>query len=330
MKNRVKNMVPFLIFLLLFSWFLHVFNTLTRPKRDGYGAMWPEYKMEPAQSIDVMFTGTSIAYCDVIPAVIYEDSGISSYVLAGPELTMPFTYYYIKEAYQTQTPQLLFVEVSAVFYDRHMNYTRINAGYMPWSWNRIGAMLHASEREEWLGILFPPYNYHDRWNALEDEDFMQNTSDPLAGYTYLDGAMDCTELVQRDIIQDISTYEENIKYLRKIYEFCEKKGTKAVFYLAPSRSRLDGNAIEKLDEEIMQITGDALLEFDAIYDTLGIDDSTDYYDPMHFNVKGAVKFSNLCKSFIQENYPEIEANGAETHDELWKKRISYFRQLSAE
>ena len=65
------------------------------PKRYDYGATWSMYQQEEEDTVDVMFFGSSLAYCDVIPSVIYEESGVTSYVMAGPEQTMPVTYRYV-------------------------------------------------------------------------------------------------------------------------------------------------------------------------------------------------------------------------------------------
>ena len=86
------------------------------PKRLDYGATWGYYLEEERDTIDVMFYGSSLAYCDVVPSVIYDETGITSYVMGGPEQTIPMTYYYIKETFRTQSPDVIFVEVTGLLY----------------------------------------------------------------------------------------------------------------------------------------------------------------------------------------------------------------------
>ena len=73
-------------------------GVLFTPKRTDYGAVWGMYQDEPENSTDVLFFGSSLAYSDIAPAVLYEECGLTSFVMAGPLQTMPVTYYYVREA----------------------------------------------------------------------------------------------------------------------------------------------------------------------------------------------------------------------------------------
>ena len=77
------------------------------PLRTAYGSTWDMYEKEPQRSIDVMFFGSSVVYCDVCPAVLWRESGVTSYVMAGPEQTIPVTYRYIRQALRTQSVTIL-------------------------------------------------------------------------------------------------------------------------------------------------------------------------------------------------------------------------------
>ena len=124
-----------LLFLLL-SWGA---GALLRPNRTEYGSMWPAFLQEPKNSADVLFFGSSLVYCDVAPAWIWAESGLHSYVMAGPEQTIPISYYYIRETCRTQKPRLVMLEATGMFYQKYQNYTRANIGYMPLTGNRIAA-----------------------------------------------------------------------------------------------------------------------------------------------------------------------------------------------
>ena len=60
----------------------------------------------------MLFFGSSMVYCDVVPAIIWEETGLRSYVMAGPEQTIPITYYYLREACKTQSPQAVVIELT--------------------------------------------------------------------------------------------------------------------------------------------------------------------------------------------------------------------------
>ena len=47
------------------------------PQQHDYGSVWGMYEQEQTDSIDVLFFGSSVTYCDVLPAVYWENSGRS-------------------------------------------------------------------------------------------------------------------------------------------------------------------------------------------------------------------------------------------------------------
>ena len=121
------------------------------PKRYDYGSTWDMYLKEEEDTIDVMFFGSSLAYCDVVPATIYQETGITSYVMAGPEQTMPITYRYLRQACKTQSPKAVFIEVSGMLYAKHNRSTKINICYMPWSVDRLAATFQEPlQKNRWV------------------------------------------------------------------------------------------------------------------------------------------------------------------------------------
>ena len=63
-------------------------GALLRPPQETYGSTWRAYRAEPRNSIDVLYLGSSCAYCDIDPVEIYRHSGLTGYVMGGSEQTM--------------------------------------------------------------------------------------------------------------------------------------------------------------------------------------------------------------------------------------------------
>ena len=158
MKNG-KERIFAAAFAVLAALLLGLAGLALRPARVNYGAVWGPYRAEPADSLDYLYLGSSYAYCDVNPALVYDASGLTGYVLAGPEQTLSQTYYYLKEALRTQSPQAVILEASALHFARYQSYTQINVGYMPFSRNKLAAIFRASEPELRTGLLFELYFY---------------------------------------------------------------------------------------------------------------------------------------------------------------------------
>ena len=203
MKRWKKELAGLLCFLVVLGAFCSGASSVLIPKRHDYGATWSMYQREEEDTVDVMFFGSSLAYCDVIPSVIYEESGVTSYVMAGPEQTMPVTYRYVKQACKTQSPKVVFVEATGMLYSQHNRSTKINITYMPWSLDRLALTFQAAEPEERLELLFPLESYHSRWGEITlgevKEGLFGYGPDPLAGYTFLTEVLPITQFTQRDM-----------------------------------------------------------------------------------------------------------------------------------
>lgn len=324
MKRLKKELLAALALILALAVFSYTLAAVMIPPRKGYGSNWNAYLAEKKDSIQALFFGSSLCYCDVVPAVIRASGGAASYVMAGPEQTPAMTYYYLRETLRTQQPQAIFMEVTGVFFDRYTNFTKVNAGYMPWGLNRLGAIFRASEKKQRLGLLFPLYNYHDRWNELPKMDFSvlwKHTPDDLAGYTFLDRSAALTGIEERKVDFDEQTYRDNIAWLKKIASYCAEKGVTPVFYISPSWYRLNDRYLEMLRRDLP--AGAVFRDFNETFGTLGLNTQTDFYDNMHFNWRGAEKFSAALAGWMNEL--GIEPRPAD--DALWQSRLAAFDAL---
>ncbi len=330
MKAKYKKEIAgFAIFLVVMILFVVFASRIFIPKRTNFGSTWQQYLQEEQNSIDVLFFGSSITYCDVVPAVIREQSGVSSYVMGGPEQTIPISYYYIRETCKTQTPKMIFLEVTGAYFKQYQDFTKVNIGYMPWGKNRLDATFAAAERSEWPGLFFPIYNYHGRWDSLEKADFsyalMGYPADDLAGYTFLNTAEEMTGIVPRGEEYNSENYAKNLAYLQKIADFCNENDIKPVFYLAPTYWQLSQENLARLKSDISAIPGVDFIDFNEAEGLAAYDGKTDFYDKLHFNCYGAEKFSAKLGQLLKNGYalPPTENSDAT----LWSQRLQKFSEL---
>lgn len=324
-KNLIR-LVSGLLFLALLVGFVLRAGHVLPPERSDYGATWNMYLQEPEDSIDVLFFGSSLVYCDVVPAVIYEETGLTGYVMAGPEQTLSLSYYYIREALKTQSPSVIFLELTGAMFERYQDFTVANVSYMPLlSENRIGAALNAAEPEERFGLLFPLYDYHDQWRNLRRffSGRPDEILDPLAGYTLMETAEIQTERYTRDYATAPDVLAENLGWLQKTVALCEERGVRLVLFQVPSCAYVPAAALERIRDAAGG--GAEIVDFNERFDTMDIDMETDFYDFLHFNARGAVKFSRALAMYLAE-----AGIAPGTHDEaLWQWRTSTFAERLA-
>ena len=111
MRNFVKAVAFILIFAALFSF---AQNLLARKETRGWWnttAKIEGFYNSPENEYDVMFFGSSNAYCSFNPLVIWKETGVKSYVFATQQQPMWATYHYMVDAFKMQNPELVVVDV---------------------------------------------------------------------------------------------------------------------------------------------------------------------------------------------------------------------------
>ena len=313
------RLLAFFLALLLFLSLTWLAGWLLMPQRKEYGSLWEQYRQEPADSLDLLFFGSSIVYCDVAPAWIWAESGLRSWVMAGPEQTLALTYYYMKEALKTQSPRLVVLEGSSLLFRKYQDYSRANISTMPFSLSRFAAVFRAAERSEWKGLLFPLYNYHARWTEAEWpelEEHLRPETDMMAGYTPLARSIPQEPRINHDRVPEEETYLSNLSWLKKIRDLCEKKGISLLVYLSPSAARTPREVTERIGADVEEM-GIQFLDLSDVAPELGINDDLDWYDPLHFNISGAEKFSRWWgRTLDGELAPDPEAEQS-----FWQERL---------
>ncbi|MCC8066310.1 MAG: hypothetical protein LIO94_04320, partial [Clostridiales bacterium] len=184
-KKLIKGVVFAALFLLLFV----LSQRLLRGKwtnGDATTTMWAEYESLEKDTVDVLFMGTSHVYSAIDPMYIYENSGITSYAISAGAMRFDLTYTVLQEALKTQSPSVLFLDMSAVHYKEQVEEERIHPilDQLPWSLDKLDFILNSGNEDlTVLDALFPLFRYHSRWDELEEQDFRYMTGDVELTYT---------------------------------------------------------------------------------------------------------------------------------------------------
>ena len=321
-KRWIREIVAALVALVLFLLACTYAGYALMPKRTNSGAVWEDYLSEQKDTVDVLFFGSSRAYCNVIPGEIYRQSGLTSFVMAGPSQTLPVTYYYVREALKTQSPGYVFVELSGAFFHEYEEFSLANVCYMPFSANRIGA---AQQCEPGIlrAALFPLETFHYRF--VEGNASAEPEDDPrmLCGYTPLDTAEPQTVPESRPpfVAENEAQFMENLDFLKKIAEYCGEREIEVVFFYAPTNSKPVPEDMERLQKELAAFDDVTVVFWNDLAEAMGIDPESDWYDAPHLNRSGAAKFSAVLADWMRDN--GFRSAGA-FDSSLWEERAAYF------
>lgn len=326
MKKIFVEIIAFLLALALLIGACCYLGYLYMPERQDTGATWHKYLKEPKESVDVMFVGSSLAYCDIIPARIYEETGLTSYVLAAPYMKPDIAYYYLKEALRTQSPEVVLLEASSFFFaDSEADYYKVNIGYMPYTVNRLQATLDAPAKYR-FGLLFPLYNYHSRWQNVHPATYFTGRRDAeidlLAGYSPLDTYRPQEKRVERVFPATEEEREENLGWLEKIKALCDKEQITLELFVVPSCEYMGQKELTQLQAAAGTIP---LHDFNRDFEAMGLDPARDFYDSRHTCHTGAEKFSLYLSDFMLDRYT---LTGGPHNRELWQERTEMLSNIT--
>lgn len=307
MTKKKKDWIFAIAFVVTAALLIQLASLILRPPQTQFGSTWREFLCEPRDSIDIIFLGSSYAYCDWNPGVVYGKSGLTGYVLAGSTQTPNLTCRYLSQALKTQSPQAVVMEGSSFLFGKMKpNYTQINIVYMPQGIDRLRAVLNDAPSELRTGLLFDLYFYHDRWKTLTLEDVKDRLTPPTAdvykGYTFLTEIYDASELggpTRREPNGDAEIYNGYLDAFREMSRLCAEKGVDIIITINPTYYQCAPEVYESLRRDLLEI--DPTVRFVCLADSLdemGIDLSRDLYDSKHLNFFGSYKYSEWTADYL--------------------------------
>ncbi len=308
----IKRVLGMLCFLLLFyTAFNGASHLLMHKQVEGQWDMTAKvvgFYNEKPNSVDVLFFGSSHMYCSVDPAIVKEETGLSSYVFATQQQPLWITYHYMIEALKTQTPKVMFVEmhmasISDLYMDEGTNHTAIDP--IPLSKNKIEMVMAAAPAGKQRYYIFDIMKYHERWRELEKLDYVrkyETRKDPDKGFVCLTQAAIGLETADlSDVDGRARITKKNALYINKMIDLANQKGIRLILFKAPSnatpRQKICYNGAAWIASE----RGVEFIDYNdpELYEEMDLNIKTDFYDVHHLNQNGMEKFvPDLCERFL--------------------------------
>lgn len=331
MKKTILRIVSFFIILIIIlSYTNKVFSYKNDP---GINAFTKFYELED-NTVDVLVLGSSHAYQTVNTGVLWQEYGISSFVLAGSDQPLWNTYYYLKEALNTQTPHLIILDAykTAKVTDYSEDYFIISNTFgMKWSKNKIEAIKLSAPQERWGQFMFSYIQYHSRYTDLSRADFTKNQGNPLyenwKGFrcnmnTTVYDMPDVSEVTEREALS-----QKTETYYRKIIELAAENDIPLLIVVSPYAG------IDETDQAMLNTAADIASEYNVdfvnynlLYDEIGIDFSCDVADVHHLNYKGSQKYTQSLGEYIINHYDIPDRRGNDEY-ESWELNSQYLASM---
>ena len=337
MKKRIIAVVLALVLLLVA---LMLAQALLIPSRydNREGHLLCGYE-QATDAHDVIFVGDCEIYEGIVPAVLYEQYGITSYVRGSSQQTVWQSYYILEDTLKKEpNVKVVVFNVLALKYGEtpREEISRMTLEDMPWSLSKLNAIRASMTKDESLASYFMPIlRYHDRWSSLTAEDvkrtFAKHEDITHQGYLMQTNIVpvDPTDNRKPDALIDSTLPARSMEYLEKMRALCEQYGAELVLVKAPTNS-VKYYWYDEWDAQIVSYAKEKNLtyyNFVGMDEGLGLDWSRDTYDAgLHLNVYGAEKWTRYMGDLLVTNHGVQDRRGDAALDTLWQERIDRYTQ----
>ncbi len=295
---------------------------------------------------DVIFVGNSHVSADVYPLEIYEKYGIRSYDMAIGAIHQKGKYYMIRRAIAEHKPKVVFLETYPMGETDQTNYNAIyHTLFDDWglSYDKLSAVaslflndwkLNGKSEMNYLELLCSIPAYHTRWSSFHSL-LLECRESTEVGMTYdmnawFQASMGDTETFNFDIVSEElpDDYNENMYWVEKTIEFCQKEGIEIVLFNSPKTSTeetqkyynylyvlADKYQIEYLDlnrmDGLIDYTSDIGVSqsreerLESAIESTTYEEGVIYEDIVHLNCSGAYKESDYLAKYILDHYENV-------------------------
>ncbi|MEI0698831.1 hypothetical protein R4K92_07855 [Brachyspira intermedia] len=324
MKIKVIKIVSF--FLIFFILLVIIINILIFQDTRGLYQTSCFYN-QPKNSIDVLFIGNSHSFCDINPAILYNEYGIASYNFATGESAIYLVYFYLKEALKTQKPKLIVLEPHSAVRDFHYLTMKALFNSIPsfkLSKNKIEALKVSTGKDDYISFLNPLYYYNNRYSNINRDDFIfKEELKYFKGHLMFSNSIPQIEPNNDNMYLSKELPIKMYEYLKKIIELSKTNNINLLISVSPyiiydETEQLQFNSIK----EIADNYDINFINFNFNYDDYDLNFDEDFNDPHHLNYKGSEKFTKYLGKYLKENYDLPDRRG-DTKYYSWEMNAKY-------
>lgn len=326
--NYIVKTVAFISILILI---LLVTERTFNYKQTGGGGGWQRFYDTEEDSIDIMFFGSSHAHCTVDLGYLWDEYGMAGYTLSAGSQNIAGTYFFVKEALQTQSPKVIVIEcygaLGGSIENSDADVYRNTLG-MRWGstlWEYIGYLAdNMAEDRVWAQRVFTKIPIiHSRYAELEQADF-QDALPFMRGYR---GSFErvAFERPEAENIETVSElHPERLEMLENIVTLAQEYSVPVLLFASPYilgvEEQMQYNAIEQWAKQ-KEIP---FINFNHLYDEIGLDFQQDFRDLEHVNNSGAQKVTAYLGEYLTAQYTMPDRRGDADYT-AWEQNALYLR-----
>ncbi|MBR3149557.1 MAG: SGNH/GDSL hydrolase family protein [Eubacterium sp.] len=325
--KKLKTLIKIIAFALVAAVLLEVLSVTVFTKKNGGTAYRNHfnktysYFYEPDNSIQVLGIGNSDLYSGFVPTKLWEDYGYTSQMMGSPHQTPLQSYYYLKDIFQKQSPEVVIIELDMLY-----NST-VDEAPEPEK-NKLDVMFNYLDTDDFQAVIFNKlsiFTFHDMWKSIVNRDFDMRTPNSH-GYKYFSAFKEVDVkpyMFKTDKVE--SVHENRLHQLDMMIDLCKQKGCEFFFVEMPTMTSWNyerHNAAVQLAEKY----GVDFVDLNLLTDEMGLDLEISFRDDgNHLNYAGACTVTEYMGKYLRDNY-NLENRANNPDYDYWNDSIAKFRK----
>lgn len=331
----MKKFIKAISFLLILIIFLVNLNRVFKFKYgDGIYGLEKFYSLD-AESVDLLVLGSSHAFEDINPAVLWMEQGIAAYDLCGSVQPMWNTYFYLKEALKTQKPKMIILEGYMLSFDEnYSDDSRIikNNYGLKNTKDKWDSLKVSCPKDNFYDFALEIGQYHNRYTDITKEDFLKNQGNPLFenwkgnGNNRVINSFDKPQVAQIEDALPLNSKTE--KYYRAILQLANDNNIKIMVVVSPYPGITETNQKKyNMGKIIADEYKVPFYNFNNMYDEIDLDFSKDFADTDHLNNYGNYKFTKYLCEILQNEYADYVIDRRnDSNYASWEKMSQFYQR----
>lgn len=306
------------------------FNALVY-KDTGGGGGFDRLENLPDDSADVIFFGNSHCHCTIDHGYLWDNYGIAGFTFSAGNQQIDSTASFVEYALSQQHPKVVAVEISGVFADCvDSDYVDVyrNLVGMDYSFSYVDRALtmaktigDTADRKFELLTKYPLV--HSRYREFTREDFKLDIP-YMMGYR---GSME-TEAYERPSVEEWTAVnpipEDVLAEVTKIINLTNENDVELVFFASPFIIEQSKQERFNAFDEYAAKNNLTFINYNNMYDELGMDFGVDFRDPDHVNNRGAAKVTGAIAEVLNAKFNLPDRRGDEKY-KAWDMNSRYLQ-----
>ena len=278
-------------------------------------------------SLDLVTIGSSSVYRYIDVPFLYSKFGYTSYTLGTPGQSFHAYQYLIDEVEKTQHPKLYLIDSRRYIKaepNKKINTKRLMelAGNMKYSRTRTVMVREMSvDIKDPLPYYWDLITYHAAWPQLHVDNlsfYKNEKKHALMGWQNMPGRKE----IEVEDVSGITTQRPMVdraeKELRELCEYAREKEIPLLFIGTVYHMTTEQKEVSNTFERIVKEYGMEYLECNELWEEMGLDPETDFYNEYHANCIGARKHTLFLGEYLDAHY-QIRGKHTDKVTEIWEE-----------